>query len=254
MKSIFITGASTGIGKETAILFANRGWFVGITDIDGAGLERLQKSMKGKIGFSAVMNVTDADQVAAVLGYFSKASGGKIDVLLNNAGILRVNPFEKIPLMDHHAIIDVDIKGVLNCAYHGFPYLRKSPGSCLINMASASGIIAIPTLATYSASKFWVKAFTEALNIEWARYGIHVCNILPNFAHTEMVETNSGEIIDNIGVCITPRDVAETVWKAAKSKRIHWILDTPQNKLFFALKGILPYSLIRLIIKHKAGL
>jgi len=254
MKSIFITGASSGIGKEAAILFAKHGWFVGITDIDRVGLDILQKDMDGKAGFSAIMNVTNADQVAAVLRDFSQACGGQLDAVLNNAGILRVNCCEKIPLVEQQAIIDVDVKGVLNCSYHAFPYLSKNPGSHLINMASVSGLVATPTLATYSASKFWVKAFTEALNIEWERYGIHVCDIIPNFVHTGMVESNSGEIINNVGVGITPKAVAETIWKAAHSKRIHWILDTPQNKLLFALHGIMPYPMVRSIIKHKAGL
>lgn len=254
MKSIFITGASSGIGREAAILFAERGWFVGITDIDRVRLDILEKDMDGKVGFSAIMNVTDADEVAAVLRDFSQACGGQLDVVLNNAGILRVNCCEKIPLAEQQAIIDVDVKGVLNCSYHAFPYLSKNPGSHLINMASVSGIVATPTLATYSASKFWVKAFTEALNIEWERYGIHVCDVLPNFVHTDMVESNAGEIITNVGVSITPKDVAHTIWKAAHSKRTHWILDTRQNKLLFALMGIMPYSMVRSIIKHKAGL
>lgn len=254
MKSIFITGASSGIGKEAAIIFAERGWFVGVTDIDQAGLGKMQKDMAGKIGFSAIMNVTDEKQVAAVLRDFSQACGGQLDVVLNNAGILRVNCCEKIPLAEQQAIIDVDVKGVLNCSYHAFPYLSKNPGSHLINMASVSGIVAIPTLATYSASKCWVRAFTEALNIEWERYGIHVCDILPNFVHTGMVDSNSGEIINNVGVSITPKDVSETIWKAAHSKRIHWILDTPLNRFLFALMGIMPYSMVRSIIKHKAGL
>jgi NADP-dependent 3-hydroxy acid dehydrogenase YdfG len=253
-KSIFITGASAGIGKATAILFANKGWFVGITDVNEAGLEELKRSMESKIGYSSPLDVTDADRVAAVLEEFNHAAGGKIDVLFNNAGILRVNHFEDISLTDHHAILDINAKGVLNCTYHAFAYLKNSPGARVINMASVASIIATPTEVTYSASKFWVRGFTEALNIEWGRHGIHVCDIMPNFVSTTMVEQNPGKIVDNVGVSLTAEDIADTVWKASRSTRLHWVVDSPQNKLFYKLRGFIPFSLDRFVMRKMAGL
>ena len=80
-KSIFITGAAMGIGKAVATLFATRGWHVGITDIYEPGLESLRKEYGDRIAFSAVMDVTDSDRVAAVIAEFSKMTGGKIDFL-----------------------------------------------------------------------------------------------------------------------------------------------------------------------------
>jgi NAD(P)-dependent dehydrogenase (short-subunit alcohol dehydrogenase family) len=254
-KSIFITGAAAGIGKATAILFANKGWFVGITDVNEAGLKELARLLGGKIGFSARLDVTDADRVAVVLSEFNHAAGGKFDVLFNNAGILRINPFEDIPLADHHAILNINNKGILNCAYHAFPYLKNTKGSRVINMASVASIIATPTQTTYSASKFYVRGFTEALNMEWERHSIHVCDIMPNYVDTPMVEQNPGKLVENVGVSITADDVAETVWRAVSSMRVHWLIDRPQNKLLIKLRGgILPYWLMRFVMKKKAGL
>ncbi|MGD0276689.1 MAG: SDR family oxidoreductase [Syntrophales bacterium] len=252
-KSIFITGASSGIGKATAMLFANKGWFVGITDVNEAGLEALKRSMDGKIGYTERLDVTDADRVAAVLYEFNKAAGGKIDILFNCAGILRIHPFEDISLEDHHAILEVNAKGVLNCTYYAFPYLKNTRGSRVINMASVASVYATPREATYSASKFWVRGFTESLNIEWERYGINVCDVMPNFVNTPMVEQNPDILVDNVGVFLTAEDVAKMVWKAAASNRIHWLVDRPAMKLLHKLRGFVPYALERLIMKKMAG-
>lgn len=252
-KSIFITGAAAGIGKATALLFINKGWFVGITDADEAGLEVLKKSVNGKIGYCAPLDVTNAEMVARTLSEFSRAAGGRIDLLFNNAGILRVKPFEDIPLKDHHKILDINAGGILNCTYHAFPYLKNAKGSQVINMASIASIIPTPTEATYAASKFWVRGFTEALNIEWERYGIHVCDIMPNFVNTPMVEQNPGKFVDSVGVYITAQKVAQIVWKATKSKRVHWIIDRPQNKLFYMLRAFIPFSIERFVMKKMAG-
>ena len=252
-KNIFITGAAAGIGKATALLFINKGWFVGITDADEAGLEELKKSVNGKIGYCAPLDVTNAEKVAAALSDFSRVAGGKIDLLFNSAGILRVKPFEDIPLKDHHKILDINAGGILNCTYHAFPYLKNAKGSQVINMASVASIIPTPTEATYAASKFWVRGFTEALNIEWERYGIHVCDIMPNFVNTPMVEQNPGKFVDSVGVYITAQKVAQIVWKAAKSKRVHWIIDRPQNRLFYRLRAIIPFSIERFVMKKMAG-
>jgi NAD(P)-dependent dehydrogenase (short-subunit alcohol dehydrogenase family) len=254
MKSIFITGASAGIGKATALLFAGRGWFVGITDVNAAGLEELKKCTNGKIGYSAVLDVTDADNVSSILKEFNIASGDRMDVLFNNAGILRVAPFENIPLKDHQAVLNINAGGMINCTYHAFPYLKNTQGSRVINMASVASIIGTPTQATYAASKFGVRGFTEALNVEWKRYGIHVCDIMPCYVNTPMVEQNPGKIVDSVGVYITAEDVATTVWKAAQRRRLHWVIDRLPNRLFYKFRGIVPDLLEKFVLRKMAGL
>lgn len=253
MKSIFITGASAGIGKATALLFAGKGWFVGIADVNAAGLEELKKNSKGKIGYAAVLDVTDANAVSSTLKDFSAASGGKMDVLFNNAGILRTGPFENITLKDHHTILKINAGGIINCTYHAFPYLKNTKGSRVVNMASVASIIGSPTEVTYSASKFWVRGFTEALHVEWKRYGIHICDIMPCFVNTPMVEQNPGKFVDNVGVYITAEDVAETVWKAAQHKRLHWVIDRLHNRFYYKFRTFVPYQLEKFVLRRMAG-
>ncbi|MGB5218617.1 MAG: SDR family NAD(P)-dependent oxidoreductase [Smithella sp.] len=117
---------------------------VGITDVNAAGLEELKKCAGGKIGYLATVDVTDADKVASVLKDFNSAAEGRMDVLFNNAGILRVGPFEDIPLKDHHAILNINMGGMINCAYFAFPYLKNTVGSRVINMASVASIYRNP--------------------------------------------------------------------------------------------------------------
>jgi NAD(P)-dependent dehydrogenase (short-subunit alcohol dehydrogenase family) len=253
MKSIFITGASAGIGKATATLFARKGWFVGITDVNEAGLRELKSVLGDSAGFVAPLDVTDGDRAAAVLHDFNQAAGGRIDVLFNNAGILRVNPFENVPLADYHAMLDINNKGILNCTYHAFPYLRNTGGSRVVNMASVSSIVATPAQVGYSASKFWVRGFTETLNIEWKRHGIHVCDVMPNYVRTTMVEQNPGKLADRMGVHLTAEAVADTVWQAAHGKRLHWIVDRPHNKLYYRFRGLFFSSLERFVLGKMAG-
>lgn len=254
MKSIFITGASSGIGKATALLFASKGWFVGITDVNTAGLEELGKNAKGKIGFAAPLDVTDAEKVSSVLKEFITAAGGRMDVLFNNAGIFRIGPFEDISLKDHHTILNINAGGIINCTYHAFPYLKSTQGSRVINMASVASIIGAPTEATYAASKFWIRGFTEALHVEWKRYGIHVCDIMPCFVNTPMVEQNPGKFVDCVGVYITAEDVAATVWKAAWRKRLHWLIDRIPNKFYYKLRSFVPYQVEKFVLRKMAGL
>jgi short-subunit dehydrogenase len=254
-KSIFITGAAMGIGKAVATLYATKGWHVGITDIYEPGLESMKKESGDKISFSAIMDVTDSDKVAAVLAEFSKTTGGKIDVFLNNAGVAWMEPFEEQPISNHHAILNVNNKGMLNCAYHAFPYLKNARGT-LVNMCSQAANYGVPTEVIYSASKFWVRGFTEALNIEWQRHGIYVCSIWPNFVATPMMEKCRSTVSDFIGIKLTAQDVAKTVWRAVKVNKkflVHWRVDRLRWKILGITGAIGPQFITRFIFKKIGG-
>jgi len=251
-KNIFITGASAGIGKATAITFAKQGWLVGAVDVDKTGLERLQELI-GEDHYFDEMDVTDTDKVEHVLSDFCKNTDGKLTSLFNNAGLLAVDPFEKVSIEKHQAILDVNIKGVMNCTYKAFPFLKRSEGASVINMSSVSANYGIPSLATYSGSKFFIRGLTEALNVEWEQYNIHVCDIMPNFVNTPMVDNVAGKIVDNVGVHLTAQDVADTVWKAAHKKRLHWPVDRLGYRLLQKVVPMTPNKLNRFILKNLSG-
>src|SRR5687767_1374122 len=160
-RSIFISGAASGIGRATALLFAERGWRVGGFDIDARALAALDKELAPAGGVTGPLDVTDPASFAAAIATFGRATGGRLDLFHNNAGIAHSGFFEDVPQQAARRIIDVNFAGVVNGAYAALPLLRATPNSLCFNTASSSAIFGVPNLAVYSATKFAVKGLTE---------------------------------------------------------------------------------------------
>jgi len=225
-KSILITGAASGIGRETALFFAKKDWFVGIFDVNDAGLKTLEAEIGASNCFSGMMDVTDPDSVKSGIDAFALKTGGRLNVLLNNAGILKFGLFERVGLSDHHKIVDVNINGCLTCVYHGLPFLKKTPGARIINLSSISSLYGTPELAVYSATKHALSAMTEAMDIELEPYGITVCDIKPPYVRTPMLapgkDVKSMKVIKYLGGQLPAEKIAKTIWKAAHGNKLHW--------------------------------
>lgn len=253
-RSIFITGAAAGIGAATARRFAAHGWRVGLFDVDEAGALRLAAELGGA-HVAGRLDVTDAAEWQAALDAFVRRAG-RLDVLVNNAGILASGPFETIPLARQQAIVDVNVKGVLNGCHAAFPYLRDTPGACVINLSSASAIYGQPSLAVYSATKFAVRGLTEALDLEWQAHGIRVLDVMPLFVQTAMVQGMDAKAIGKLGVNLGPEDVAGTIYDAAVHvpllPRVHRVVGR-QAQLFYKTAGLAPDWLARLINRYVAS-
>jgi len=226
--SIFITGAAAGIGRATARRFAAAGWFVGLYDVDEAGARALAQELGADRARAGRLDVTDGAAVARAVGEFFEAAGRRLDVMFNNAGIGQTGDFHALALEQHHRTLDVNLKGVINGCHAAFPYLRQTPGACLVSMSSASAIYGAPGLASYAATKFGVKGLSEALSIEWQQHGIAVMDLLPLFVDTDMVRRFEHDLKakDALGMHLTPDDVARTVWRAVHWprgwRRVHW--------------------------------
>jgi len=235
-KNIFITGAASGIGRQTALLFAKRDWFVGIFDLNENGLASLQSEVGANNCCMKIMDVTDPTSVRQSMQAFAEQTGGRLDVLFNNAGIAPMGRNEEIPLEDQHQTVDVNFKGILNCIHAGLPYLKSTPDSRIVSMCSASAIYGIPELAVYSATKHAVKALTEALDIELAKYKITVSDILVPYVRTPLITDAATKAfsVQRMGVRVEAAQVAETVWKAAHGRRLHWRM-TANLKLMIGL-------------------
>ena len=252
-RTIVITGAGAGIGRQAARQLASRGWTVCATDKDEAALRTLEEELGTRHTY-APLDVTDKGDVDRVLAEFAGSRGGALDALLNNAGVAFISNFEELTLEQHGRVVDVNVHGVLNCTYLAFPYLSKGRSAKVVNMCSLSSEYGIPSEATYSASKFFVRGFTEAMNIEWERHDIHVCDILPNFVATPMMASARAAIVDSIGVNLTVEHVATAIVKALDDRtRVHWVVDTPKLKLVRAVVNNAPARLHRSFIKRFAG-
>jgi len=256
--TIFITGAAAGIGRATAELFAARGWFLGLYDVDEAGLRVLQERFGADNCIIGKLDTTDVETYKSALEAFWNASGFQLNVLFNNAGIASVDDFENIPLARHHRTVEVNLNGVINGCHLALPYLIRTPDARVISMCSASAIYGAPKLTVYSSTKFAIRGLTESLNVEWDRHGIRVMDIMPLFVNTPMVRQfeNQPESAKKMGVRLTAEDIAAVVWKGAT--RPAWM--TPvhyypglQTFLMHLLTKITPSFLNRIVVKKLSG-
>jgi len=225
-KSVFITGAAAGIGRATALTFARKGFTVGGFDIDEVGLKTLADEID-RLGARAIvghLDVTDPDEMAQRIGEFAVAAGDRLDVLVNNAGILRAGRFEEMDLGGHFKEIDINAKGVVNGLHAAFPYLRSTRNSVVVNLASASAIYGQAELANYIATKFFIRGITEALDIEWSRYGIRVIAMWPLFVQTAMTETIKTGTTESLGIRLTAQDIADAIAAATEPSKLRRLI------------------------------
>lgn len=234
-KCIFITGAGSGIGRATALHFAKKGWFVGLLDLSETPLSSLAAEVGREKCFCQVMDVTKPESVRDAVSAFCGQTGGRMDVLFNCAGVLSMGGHHRIPLADQKKIVDVNFTGILNCIHFCFDSLRDTPSSRIINMSSASSVYGTPELAVYSATKFAVSGLTEALNIEFEQFGIHVCDVLAPYVRTPMIVDSKVQAssVGRLGIRLQPDHVAAVVWKAANGKRVHWYVSWMLSVLVF---------------------
>lgn len=251
-RCIFITGAAAGIGQAAARRFAGAGWFVGLYDVDLAGVERLAAELGPDRTLAGKLDVSNPEEWTLALDAFARRCG-RLDVLLNNAGILASGPFESIPRERLQRIVDINVTGVINGCHAAFPYLRDTGGARVINMSSASAIYGQPSLAVYSATKFAVRGLTEALDLEWQPHGIRVMDVMPLFVQTAMVKDMNSNAIGRLGVNLGPEDVAAVIYEAATDKprltRVHRLVGQ-QAKLAYRVAGLAPDWLAR-VINHQ---
>ena len=226
-KSIFITGAASGMGLETARLFAGEGWFVGAVDVNTAGLDALKAEL-GDAVLTQVLDVTDRTAYAAALDAFAKATDGKLDLLYNNAGIGRGGPFIDQPWQDVMDVVNINFVAVLSGIHLAAPLLKATPNSLCFTTSSSSAIFGIPNIAVYSATKHAVKGLTEALSVELRAHGVRAADTLPGMIDTPILpdEAKANAPTEGMWRLTPPREVAQAVWDAYHSNKIHWYVPT----------------------------
>ncbi|MGY6552787.1 MAG: SDR family oxidoreductase [Erythrobacter sp.] len=243
-RNIFITGGASGIGRAAARLFAERGWFVSIADVNVQGLEDTAALLEGGFKYTHKLDVRDRAAWDEALQAAYTAAGQRIDVVVNNAGIGTGGSLSEMAPDEIDRCLDVNLKGVLYGAQAAYPYLQKTaPGSALINMASAAGIAGSAGMSVYCATKFGVRAVSESLDAEWAEDGITVASICPSFIETPLLDgtgnRNSNEPIRQrvmaAGLEITPvSEVAEAVWEAVHGEKLDYFVGKTSKRMAFA--------------------
>lgn len=245
-KSIFITGGGSGIGRAIAKYFGDRGYFVGLGDIDQKGMDETLALIGNGFTFSVKFDVRDHAAWDEALDAFATAAGGQINVLANNAGIPIGGSLVENSIDEIERCLDINLKGVLFGAQAVYPYLKAAaPDSCLLNTASAAGIYGTPGASVYTATKFGVRGITESLDGEWAEDNIKVRSLMPSFIdtplldHTPNAQTNQGirERVTEAGLEITPvEEVAKAAWEAVHGDRLHTTVGKTAKQMAFATR------------------
>lgn len=225
-RTALVTGGGSGIGLATAKLLAKEGWQVAIVDVNGEAIERAAAEL-GPQSLPFSCDLSDAKAVEALMEDLSTRTGGRLDLLVNNAGLLWSGHFKDQPPQNIARITTVNTIALAICTRLAFPLLKASADAggkpVVINLSSASSVFGIPSLAVYSASKFWVHGFTEALAVEWRGQGIAVRDVAPPFVHTPMM---SGPAASNpfhvrMGANLSPEDVAHAILAAQRGGPVH---------------------------------
>ncbi|CAN5405181.1 SDR family oxidoreductase [soil metagenome] len=241
-KAIFITGGGSGIGRAIAQRFAREGWRVGLADVDQAGMAGTASLLPDGADIYA-MDVRDRDAWDASLADFT-AKAGRLDVLANNAGIATGGPLATATFEEIDRTVAINFIGVLNGARIGFAYLAKTRGSCLLNTASASAIYGSAGLATYSATKFAVRALTEALDGEWYADGIKVRGLIPAFIDTPLLAGPTQgsnhtirEAVTGAGMELSSAEqVADAAWRLVHGNDLFAYIGKTARRMKFAAR------------------
>lgn len=223
-KAIFITGAASGMGRETAKLFAAKGWFVGGYDVNEPGLAQLRQDLGPENCIVRRLDVTDRQDYRAALQEFAEATEGKLDLLFNNAGIGRGGPFADQPFEDVIAVVQVNLMGVLIGIHEAVGLLKATPGSLCFTTSSSSATFGMANIAVYSATKHAVKGLSEALSVEFKAYGVRVADVLPGVIDTPILPPGVAEMAPKEGMfrAIPPVEIAKVVWEAYHADTLHW--------------------------------
>lgn len=195
-KVVLITGAASGIGRASALLFAREGAKLLLSDVNDAGGKDTVAMIEAAGGTAAYQHcdVTSAESVTALVAAAVSHYGG-LQYAVNNAGIAGTfqNPIAETEEHVYDAVMAVNVKGVWLCLKAQVPAILASGGGSIVNLASVAGLIGAPGGAVYAASKHAVIGLTRSVALEYARQGLRVNAICPSYIETPMV-TNLSDV------------------------------------------------------------
>ncbi|WP_047152821.1 SDR family oxidoreductase [Aneurinibacillus tyrosinisolvens] len=215
-KVVVITGASSGIGEATARLLAQSGAHVILGARRTEKLEALTSAIRSEDGLAdyRALDVTKRDQMEEFISYV-KNTFGRVDVIVNNAGVMPLSKLEALKVDEWDRMIDVNIRGVLHGIAAGLPIMKEQGFGQFINISSIGGHVVSPTAAVYCATKFAVRAISEGLRMEVGD-DIRVTIVSPGVTESELADSISDEESRQVmkeyrKIAISPDAIARTI-------------------------------------------
>jgi clavulanate-9-aldehyde reductase len=196
---VAVTGASSGIGEATALACARAGAAVALAARRVERIEALAKQIEGD-GGRAIAVRTDVGDEAQANAFIERAHRelGRLDVLVNNAGVMLLGPIENAPTEEWRQMIHANVFGVLYCTHAALPLMHAQGSGHIVNISSVAGRVARAGSGVYNLTKFGVGAFSESLRQEAVESGVRVTLIEPGAVATELAEHNRPEVREQI--------------------------------------------------------
>lgn len=265
-RNVFITGAASGIGRATALLAAERGARLHLTDIQAERLAEVAEEISargGRVPFAEPVDLADYPAVRALADQLTTRHGS-MDVVMNIAGI---STWGTVRSLEHHhwqRMVDVNLMGpihVIECLLP--PMMDGGRGGHLVNVSSAAGLVGLPWHAAYSAAKFGLRGVSEVLRFDLRRHRIGVSLVCPGAVATPLTET-----VDIVGVdhtdptfrrlqarfrrrAATPEQVAEAILEGVRTGR-YWVHTSREIRLLHFLQRVFPpaYALVMRLLNR----
>jgi short-subunit dehydrogenase len=251
-KIAIITGAGSGIGKETAIELARHGCTVALVDIKEDRLAEALDEVRRYTSASTaeVCDVSDEAQVKQMVQAIHERYSG-IDILVNNAGIMIVKFFDELSEDEFKRQMDVDFYGAVSLVRAVIPIMQKQGRGIIINVASVGAKLIVPGNTAYAASKAALNAFSESLYYELKDRGIHVGVVLPGGTRTGLFDNAANKLGEYYGSQgrMSPAKVARSIRGAIEKERFETV--TPfSDKVYIGFHGALPGLFRKFVLRR----
>jgi len=196
---VAVTGASSGIGEATALGCARAGAAVALAARRSDRIQALAERIVGD-GGRAIAVTTDVGEEVEARAFVRRAHDelGRLDVLVNNAGVMLLGPIENAPTEEWRRMIHANVLGVLYCTHAALPLMRAQGGGHVVNVSSVAGRVARAGSGVYNLTKFGIGAFSESLRQEGVAIGVRVTTIEPGAVSTELSGHNRPEVLEQI--------------------------------------------------------
>ena len=260
-RRIVITGAGSGLGRAIALRFAQAGWQVAVTDVDGERAARVLEEIRtaGGDGFSRIADVRDIDDLHALAGQLDTHWAG-VDVVVNNAGVGSAGTVIDTSPEDWQWTLDINLMGVVRGCHVLSPLLVRQGHGHVVNVASFAGIANAPAMAAYNTAKSGVIGLSETLRGELAARGVGVSVVCPSFFRTRLLDTFRTPDPRLRGFAekmfatarVSAGEVADDIHRAVHANRF-MVITHRHARWLYRLKRLAPERFFRLVSSRAAA-